>query len=253
MTKLHSILTSVALSSVPLVAGVLVWALWPVHGTILALHQQVATLGGKAGTAIDGVQPQVKALSARLFTSLDGLDTQVATIGPAVSTVGPVVKKVGPVLDNLASTETKLGDAVDLTSHHVNDLCPPASAVDAAIHPCGSLADLNKTLATLRGTSGQVESALLVFNKHEADLFTQESTAYSHMDKSVLDFDALVSDPDLKATIRGGAATASNVAAITSDGRVWLHQQLFPTKKKGIADAFDAAGDRAKHWMPSIF
>jgi hypothetical protein len=221
--------------------------------SLVSITADVHGTTGKIATTVDGVQTQVAALSARMFTSLDSLDRQVDTVGRVVTAAETVVKKVGPVLDNLASTETKLGDTIDLTSHHINDLCPDPKAVDAAIHPCGTLADFNRSLATLRGTSGVVEKSLLVFNQHEGDLFTQESTAYSHMDKSVLDFDGLVSDSDLKATIHSGAATVSNIAAITSDGRVWLHQELFPTKKKGVADAFDSAGDRVKHWMPSIF
>jgi hypothetical protein len=156
------------------------------------------------------------------------------------------VKAATPAVSGLAVTEGKINAVVDLTSHRINDLCGP----DA---PCGTLADVNRTLATLRGTSGQVERSLIVFNQHEGDLFTQESAAYSAMDKSVLDFDATVSDPDLKANIHNSATITGNFAAITTDGKTWVHQQLFPTKKKGFVAGFEATGDVAKHWIPSLF
>jgi hypothetical protein len=105
----------------------------------------------------------------------------------------------------------------------------------------------------LRGTSGQVEGALRVFNKHEGDLFAQESAAYSSMNKSVLDFDALVSDPDLRAVVHNSATITGNFAAISTDGKDWLHLKLAPTKTKGFVSGFEATGDVMKHWIPSLF
>ena len=191
----------------------------------------------------------LKALPAVLAHVQTASDAATGLLQAATGTV----KAAAPVVASFSGTAGKLNDAVELTSHRINDLCPLPAAVDAAIHPCGTLADTNRTLATLRGTSGQVEIALGQFNKHEGDLFTQESAAYSHMDKSVVDFDALVSDKDLKANIANAATITGNLAAISTEGKDWLHLKLYPTKKKGFLSGFEGAGDAAKHWMPPLF
>jgi hypothetical protein len=158
-----------------------------------------------------------------------------------------------PVVLKLSTTEAALNDAVALTSHRLNDLCPVPNAPDAALRPCGTLADFNRTLATVRGTAGQAEESMIVFNKHEGDLFTQESAAYSKLDASVTDFDNLVTDPDLKGIIGNGNVVLANAAAVTTDGRTWVHQKLFPTKRKGFISGFEATGDVLMHWVPPIF
>jgi len=245
MKKVLSLALAIALGTSPIAVAV-VWALWPVHN---AVNSASSRLNG----VLDGVNGVVSILPAHIVAAHARLDSSLDTLDHQVATVGPVVKKAGPVLDNLSSTEKTLGDAADLTSHRLNDLCPTPTAVDAAIHPCGSLADFNRSLATFRGTSGEVEKSLLVFNTHESDLFTQESTAYVGMNKSVLDFDALVSDTAFKATVRNAATISGNFAAMTTDGKDWLHLKLYPTQKKGFVSGFDATGDAVKHWMPPIF
>jgi hypothetical protein len=177
----------------------------------------------------------------------------VQTLRDVDKSASDLEKAATPAVVGLRSTEGKLNATIDLTSHRINDLCPDPKAVDAAIHPCGTLADADRTLATLRGSSGQLERSMLVFNQHEGDLFTQESAAYAELQKSVSDFDAAVTNPDLATMVHSGAAITTDAAAVTHDGRTWIHQKLFPTKKKGFVSGFEATGDVAKHWMPSIF
>jgi hypothetical protein len=233
--KSHSIIEALAIGTVPVVGAFLIWALWPVHGTIIEVHGTVAEVHQGART-----------LTPKVGTILDSVPGVLAHTQTATDAATSVLQAAVPVVASFK-------DTIDLTSHRLFDLCPLPGAVDAAIHPCGTLADFNRTLATLRGTSGQVEGALREFNKHEADLFTQESTAYTHMDTAVLNLNLLVSDPDLKASVHNAATITSDVAGITTDGRFWFHQKLFPTKKRGFISSFEATGDVAKHWMPSIF
>jgi hypothetical protein len=199
------------------------------------------------------VHQGARTLTPKVATVLDGVPGVLAHTQTAADAATSVLQAAVPVVASFEDTAGKLNNTIDLTSHRLFDLCPLPGAVDAAIHPCGTLADFNRTLATLRGTSGQVEGALREFNKHEADLFTQESTAYTHMDTAVLNLNLLVSDPDLKASVHNAATITSDVAGITTDGRFWFHQKLFPTKKRGFISSFEATGDVAKHWMPSIF
>lgn len=215
----------------------------------------LGSIGYRVLTAPD-LAPTVTKLNGTITaasTAMQGLPavlTHVQTVSDAAT---GVLHAATPVVASFSGTAGKLNDTIDLTSHRLNDLCPLPSAIGAALHPCGTLADTNRTLATLRGTSGQVELSLLVFNRHESDLFTQESNAYAAMNKSVTDFDALVSNPDLKGTIHNGATITGNFAAISTDGKDWLHQKLYPTKKKGFVSGFEAAGDVMMHWVPPLF
>lgn len=214
---------------------------------MVRLSNQADAVVVKAGDEVDALHGVTAAVQAKL----DVLD--IGQANASVAKVNQLLSAVIPVAAGFKGTAGKVNDAIDLTSHRLNDLCPDVKDVDAAIRPCGSLADANRTLATLRGTSGQVEKSLLVFNQHEGELFTQESAAYAGMSKSVLDFDELVADPDLKTTVGNVETTTGNFAAMTTDGKDWLHAKLYPTRKRGFVSGLDATGDAVHHWMPSIF
>ena len=144
----------------------------------------------------------------------------------------------------------KLNSAIDLTSHRLNDICP---GVTEAARPCGTLADANRTLATLRGTSGQVERSLFTFNRHEEELFVQEGAAYDQFQTSMRHFDGLVGDPNLPAIVMNARLMSDDAAGMTHDGREWFHGKLYPTKRKGFVSGFEATGDAVRHWMPPLF
>jgi hypothetical protein len=218
----------------------------------------LGSIGYRVLTApeIPDLAPTVTKLNGTITaasTALQGLPAVLSHVQTTSDAATGVLRSASPVVASFSGTAGKLNDMVDLTSHRINDLCPVPTAVGAALHPCGTLADTNRTLATLRGTSGQVENSLRVFNQHEGDLFAQESAAYAGMNKSVFDFDALVSDPDLKANIHNSAVITGNFAAISTDGKDWLHLKLAPTKTKGFVSGFEATGDVMKHWIPSLF
>lgn len=87
------------------------------------------------------------------------------------------------------SVATKAATALDKLSgtlDSVNRLCPPPSARD--IKPCGVLADFNRTLATLRGTAGQVEIAAIHENSQLATLDQQEATLFADTHAAITGF-----------------------------------------------------------------
>lgn len=208
----------------------------------------LSSIGYRALTAPD-LAPTITRLNGTITvasTALQGLLAVLSHVQTTSDAATGILRSASPVVASFKGTAGKLNGTIDLTSHRINDLCGPQG-------PCGTLADVNRTLATLRGTSGQVERTLIVFNDHEGDLFTQESAAYSAMNKSVADFDSLISNPDIGAIIHNGATTTGNIAAISTDGRDWVHLKLAPTKRKGFVSGFEATGDVMKHWIPSIF
>jgi hypothetical protein len=195
---------------------------------------------------------------AKLNAGLETINTGAQQIAPTLTHLQTVADAATGVLraaqapiSKLSTTEGKLNDAIDLTSHRITDLCPDPKAIDAAMHPCGTLADTNRTLATLRGTAGQAERSMIVFNAHEGSLFTQEQAAYGQLNTTVSDIDdtALA----IKPLIANGVVITGNAAAITGDGRTWVHQKLYPTKKKGFISSVEATGDVFMHWVPPLF
>lgn len=130
-----------------------------------------------------------------------------------------VIAAAKPSVVGLKATETRLDSLVSRVDHRLNDPCSKAG-------PCGTFADLDRTLATFRGSAGQVEAGLITLNKHSGDLFDQERLTYANMNRAVADLDAAITNPDISATVTNvrrmseqGVATTANVAAVSAKVR----------------------------------
>ena len=134
--KSHSIIEALAIGTVPVVGAFLIWALWPVHGTIVELHGTVAEVHQGAHT-----------LTPKIGTILDSVPGVLAHTQTATDAATSVLQAAVPVVASFKDTAGKLNNTIDLTSHRLFDLCPFPGAVDAAIHPCGTLADFIAALA----------------------------------------------------------------------------------------------------------
>lgn len=130
-----------------------------------------------------------------------------------------VMDTARPVMSGLGNAEVQVADLIRVTNHRLNDPCSDRGA-------CGTLADVNRTLATIRGTSGQVETGLLRFNGHSDELFTQERLTYANVNRAVADLDAVIANPKIPATVNNlelmseqGVSTARNITATTTKFR----------------------------------
>jgi hypothetical protein len=94
--------------------------------------------------------------------------------------------------------------------------------------PCGTVADISKTLNTGRLAIGEVEIAADDFNKNEARFYAQEDQLYTDADASIKQFDALLDSPDLATALHGGATTATNLGLMTGDAQTKFHAFLYP-------------------------
>jgi len=72
------------------------------------------------------------------------------------------------------TTSNTVNTAIKTTSDNLNRDCSEGK------ERCGTLADLNQTLHTIRGTAGQVEFALKKFNGHEDEYYKQETALFGH-------------------------------------------------------------------------
>lgn len=204
----------------------------------------LSAVGYRVMTAPD-INPTVERANIALDIASSALPATLSHVQATSDAATKLLDEARPAVRGLTTTEKALNASIDLTSHRLNDLCLPG--------PCGTLADTNRTLATLRGTSGEVERSLLTFNRHEGDLFTQESIAYGQFQTTMTDIDHVAGDQDILALIGNARTISGDAAAMTTDGRGWLHQKLYPTKRKGFISGFEATGDVAKHWMPPLF
>jgi hypothetical protein len=215
MNRLHSVLMALALGTVPCVGAVAIRAMWTMPETVreASVHLNSALDG------INGVETNAGAAiideSDRLNRSLDNLDRQVATIGPAV-------KGIDPVLDSLRSNSVQLGRTIDL----VNAPCVPG--------PCGTVADVGKTLNTVRGTFGQIEVAANHENRNLTALDLQEATLFgdfhataTRANTSLDTFNGLLANPNVTLMLaNGGKFTTTAVALEQKMAQCTLHPTL---------------------------
>ena len=231
MNKLHSILIALALGTVPCVGAVAIRAMWLVPATVSQTSAHLnQTLDGFDGVTT-AASTAIVVETGRMNSSLDNLDGQVAVVGPAI-------KKMQPVLDNLKDDTAKLGHSIDL----VNAPCLPA--------PCGTLADLNRTLATFRGTAGELEKAAMHENRNLGTLDAQEATLFSdfhgtatRMNTSFDTFNALMARPSVGLMLdNGGEFTTTAVAVEKKLAACTLHPTLPCVFKSDVLFGAQIAG-----------
>jgi hypothetical protein len=63
----------------------------------------------------------------------------------------------------------------------------------------------------------------------------------------------LLADPNLHRIIANSGDMTDSGRSILKDGADEVHSFTHPTKKRGFIAGFEASGDVAKHWMPSLF
>jgi hypothetical protein len=215
MNRLHNILIALALGTVPCVGAVAIRALVAVPAAVSSTGAAVnVTLGGLNRVETDA-GATITTESTRLNQSLDNLDRQIATIGPAV-------KRIDPILANAADDTRKMGRTIDL----VNAPCVPA--------PCGTLADVNRTMATVRGTFGQIEFAALHEDRNLGTLDTQEAALFADFHETAIranttldTFNGLLANPNVTLMMaNGGQFTTTAVAVEQKLAQCTLHPTL---------------------------
>lgn len=127
--------------------------------------------------------------------------------------------------------------------------------------PCGLLADGAKTLNTARMTMGQVEIAANHEDKNLATLDRQEATIFADTHANLDALHALVSAPDLLATVHNLNTTSAAFAdsakqadAILADGKLEADKFVHPSKKKlTFWGAILATGQTIQKLSPPLF
>lgn len=161
--------------------------------------------------SLSGVGPQaVSTLKAVQTTTTSVGQQATVTLRSAGGTVG----KAGKTLDGLTDTLALVNRPCGLSSVAEVGI---ATAAPAPLLPCGTLADVNKTLATVRGTFGQIEVAANHEDRNLSTLDKQEAQLYSDVHTTTSDLNTLIASPDIKRFLAASADTSIQVAAIATD------------------------------------
>ena len=135
---------------------------------------------------------EVKRADVALSSSIATLTQVQATLEASSAKVDGVTGKVGGLIDAF-TVDARLAGG---TLVSVNRGCVPG--------PCGTLADVSKTLNTARGTVGQVEIGANHWDRNLTTLDAQELELYTQLDAAVqgvrpVEDEALIATRDLDA------------------------------------------------------
>lgn len=217
------------------IAGSAAFFVWDTHQTQVRVRAAVSRLESAA--------PDPAAVANLLTEST-----------AAIEEVRSTVKTVQPVLAGVKTITDK-----------VNAPCPSGDYTNV---PCGTIADLNRTLNTARRTMGTVETAGVHYDQQLETVDQQELQLFGDLHSTIGALPALISQyRDTASSINGWLKSkaleqsAENIRTMTesgaesmSDVHDEIHGFVHPSKKKmTFWTATEAAGDYVRHFMPSIF
>ena len=173
---------------------------------------------------------QLTVQASKVLIDTDGVLNQVKT-----STVS-IDNSLSRVPNQLSEVTGNINNTLAL----VNRICLPG--------PCGILADVSKTLNTVRGTFGQIEVAanhedrnLTTLDSQESQLFVDTHTTLTGfipiqtgLSKTIFDADSLITSPDLIGTLHNFNTTTYNIGQTTGDFQSKFHAFLYPPICKGF-------------------
>lgn len=127
--------------------------------------------------------------------------------------------------------------------------------------PCGTLADVAKTLGTARGVMGQTEIAVHSFDAHQDEFYRQEQNLAAAAQTMVADADELITSRVLTESLHNLDTTTAALASATqhADGVLAdVHEEadklVHPAKKKvGFWGALAAGAAYVHKLLPPLF
>jgi hypothetical protein len=203
------------------------------HWSLVTLYLSLAILVGMCSYFVWGTTRLESGLESRAETVLTHLDSTLSQTDAVVAETGTAVVGIQKSVSGVAS-------GINQSIRIVNHPCVPG--------PCGTLSDVAKTLNTVRGTFGEIETAanhedrnLSTLDKQEDALFQDTHVALANIvplqneiDKAAYDLDALVSSPDVSGVARNLNTVTYNLGQTTGDFQNKFHAFLFPPPCHGF-------------------
>lgn len=191
-----------------IVIGFLTLLLGELHKLEVGLTSTVVTAQATLDS-LKGVGPQA-------VSTLKSVDATVKSVGKQATTSLKVSTKVGVVLDKAAQTLDGVNRPCAVTASD-EGFVASRDGDKHPMKPCGTLADVNRTLASVRGTVGQIEVAARHENRNLDTLDEQEKQVVADLHTTTTNFNALVASPDVQRFLKASADTSVQVAAIATD------------------------------------
>ena len=133
------------------------------------------------------------------------------------------------------------------TLNAINRPCPIPGKTGA---PCGTLADLNRTLATVRGAVGTVETAGRHYDKQLSTLDKQEAILFKDIHGTATDARSAIAD--VRTTVNTANSALGHVAAVLDGTKTALasvqndtdaiHTRLTDPRVDNLMDSFNSTG-----------
>lgn len=181
-----SFLKGLALVTVPVVGGFLVWTLYPLRADLQ--HADLSPLIAKAGVALDTIN---HGCAPGPCGTLANVDKAVVKLGDIAVTSQKQVQQSGVLI-------TAAADNINSVGSHVS----------------GVVDSLKETANAATGTLKAGQTDLETANQTIAAL----QTLVGHADKSVEDFDALLDSPDVTRFLKSSADTSQQFSLIATQG-----------------------------------
>lgn len=173
-------------------------------------------------TLMPQISATISAANASIVHVNSAVDQTNKTLLGISQTTSDVGKQIGEFTKQASGVATDLQKTVSL----VNAPCVPG--------PCGTVADIAKTLNTGRLAIGQVEIAVNSFDKNQDRFYRQEDSLYADADQSFNHFNTLLTSPDLTESIHNFNTISYNLGQTTTDFQTKFHSFLYPPACHGF-------------------
>lgn len=204
------------------------------HWSLVTLYLSLVVLVGMCSYFVWTTSRLESGLEKRAETVLTHLDSTLSQTDAVVAETGTAVVGIQSSVKNVSSDLHAVSSGINQTFYLINKSCSSA--------PCGTLADVNRTLATFRGTAGTLEIAgrhedqnLSHLDAQETQLFQDTHTALvgfvpleNEFDKAAYDLDDLVTSKDVSGTIHNFDVISGNFGSMTTDANTRFRAFLFP-------------------------
>lgn len=163
----------------------------------------------------------------------------ISSANASITSVNSAVKQAGNTLSRVSQTTSDVGEQVGEFTKQASGVAAGLQKTVALVNapcipgPCGTVADVAKTLNTSRLTLGQVEIAVNSFDKNQTRFYQQEDRLYADADQSFNHFNTLLTSSDLTGSIHNLNTISYNLGETTTDFQTKFHGFLYPPPCKG--------------------
>jgi hypothetical protein len=199
---------------------------WGIRALVISERRIAADADGMVLTAT-ATENKVSAIAE----NVNGLITDVR---PKIATT---IDRAGQVITKLDATASELGKTVVL----INAPCVPG--------PCGTLADVNRTLGSMRLAAGQVtafsykeQEQLQQVNTQETEIAQATKDDLTKLGSAIDGVTTLTGNKDLKESLGNLNVTIGAVSGMAADTQQAWHSVLHPSWPKRVWSAITGVG-----------